>query len=47
MVAGLEVEKVPNPEEHIHLVLERVKPEHITKTYNVADWTEPLDFLAK
>ena len=41
------VENVRDPEDHIPTVLERVKPEYLTKTYKISDWTDPEDFLKK
>ncbi|XP_034952186.1 nucleolar GTP-binding protein 2 [Chelonus insularis] len=41
------VELVKNPEDYVEAVLERVKPEYISKTYRIDDWTDHLDFLEK
>jgi nuclear GTP-binding protein len=41
------VEAVPNPEDHVHAVLERVKPEHIGRTYEIWKWDDATDFLVK
>ncbi|CAL1532729.1 unnamed protein product [Lymnaea stagnalis] len=39
------VEKVNQPEDYIHAVLERVKKEYVQKTYGITDWETPEDFL--
>ncbi|XP_072394347.1 LOW QUALITY PROTEIN: uncharacterized protein Ns2 [Diabrotica undecimpunctata] len=41
------VELVNNPEDYVKLVLERVKPEYIRKTYKVDQWNDSIDFLEK
>ncbi|GJQ82777.1 hypothetical protein Trydic_g13480 [Trypoxylus dichotomus] len=41
------VELVNNPEDYIGAILERVKPEYMSKTYKVPDWNSPTDFLEK
>jgi len=41
------VEMVPNPEQYISAVMERVKKEHLARTYQIFDWTDVDDFLAK
>ncbi|XP_077991170.1 uncharacterized protein LOC144445480 [Glandiceps talaboti] len=41
------VENIKNPEDYIGAVLERVKPEYIQRTYRIAEWTDPEDFLDK
>lgn len=39
------VEKVKQPEDYVHAVLERVKEEYLQKTYGVTKWESPEDFL--
>ncbi|KAK0042608.1 nucleolar GTP-binding protein 2 [Biomphalaria pfeifferi] len=39
------VEKVDQPEDYIHAVLERVKKDYLVKTYGISDWQSPEDFL--
>ncbi|GFO19517.1 nucleolar GTP-binding protein 2 [Plakobranchus ocellatus] len=39
------VEKVKQPEDYVHAVLERVKEEYLQKTYGVTKWDNPEDFL--
>lgn len=39
------VENVPNPEDNIPTILERVRKEYIQRTYNIMEWTDPNDFL--
>jgi nuclear GTP-binding protein len=41
------VELIQNPEDYILSVLERVKPEYITKTYKILEWNDHVDFLEK
>lgn len=41
------IENIKTPEDHISAVLERVRPEYISKTYNVSSWTGDVDFLEK
>lgn len=39
------VEKVNQPEDYISALLDRVKKEHIQKTYGVVEWSDSEDFL--
>lgn len=39
------VEKLENPEQYIGAVLQRVKPQHIERTYDVKGFPTPTDFL--
>ncbi|RUS69848.1 hypothetical protein EGW08_022387, partial [Elysia chlorotica] len=39
------VEKVKQPEDYVHAVLDRVKEEYLQKTYGVTKWETPEDFL--
>ena len=39
------VENIQEPSEHIHTVLELVKPEYLQKTYQISSWTDATDFL--
>jgi len=41
------VEHLSSPSEHISFLLERVRPEYITRTYGIEGWTSDEDFLAK
>ncbi|XP_072466109.1 nucleolar GTP-binding protein 2-like [Notamacropus eugenii] len=43
----VQVEKIKSPEDHISAVLERAKPEYISKTYKIDDWENAEDFLGK
>ncbi|XP_054855458.1 nucleolar GTP-binding protein 2 [Eublepharis macularius] len=43
----VQVEKIKTPEDHIATVLERAKPEYISKTYKVDSWQNAEDFLEK
>ncbi|XP_015266387.1 PREDICTED: nucleolar GTP-binding protein 2 [Gekko japonicus] len=43
----VQVEKIKCPEDHIATVLERAKPEYISKTYKVDSWENAEDFLEK
>ncbi|BFZ53100.1 GTPase required for pre-60S ribosomal subunit nuclear export and maturation [Savitreella phatthalungensis] len=40
------VERVTNPEQHIHAVLARCKPHHLERTYDISNWNnDPQRFL--
>lgn len=41
------VENLENAADHVPAVLEKVKPEYITNTYNVPSWTDHVDFLTQ
>lgn len=41
------VENVKNPEDHIQGLLDRVKPEHLSRAYEISSWTDSNDFLSK
>ncbi|KAL1130132.1 hypothetical protein AAG570_013070 [Ranatra chinensis] len=41
------VELVLDPEQYIDAVLEKVKKEHLKRTYNISDWSDSTDFLLK
>nr|ABF57441.1 guanine nucleotide binding protein-like 2 (nucleolar) [Bos taurus] len=43
----VQVEKIKTPEDHIGAVLERAKPEYISKTYKINSWENAEDFLEK
>uniref|UniRef100_A0A8C0HTY2 Nucleolar GTP-binding protein 2 n=1 Tax=Balaenoptera musculus TaxID=9771 RepID=A0A8C0HTY2_BALMU len=43
----VQVEKIKTPEDHIGAVLERAKPEYITKMYKIDSWENAEDFLEK
>ncbi|GIY45762.1 nucleolar GTP-binding protein 2 [Caerostris darwini] len=39
------VENVQDPQDHIPELMSRVKKEYLVRTYKVADWKDPMDFL--
>ncbi|RWS25131.1 nucleolar GTP-binding protein 2-like protein [Leptotrombidium deliense] len=39
------VENIKDPEDHIPTVLDRVKPEYLSKTYKIEGWSSPTEFL--
>lgn len=39
------VENIQEPSDHIEAVLGRVKPEYISKTYQVESWSDSADFM--
>ena len=41
------IENIQNPEDHIHAILERVKVEHMQKTYGLETWADSNDFLER
>lgn len=41
------VENVENPEDYVAAALERCKPHHIVRTYDVHDYKDDVDFLTK
>lgn len=43
----VQVEKIKCPEDHIASVLERAKPEYISKAYKIDAWKDAEDFLEK
>ncbi|CAI9562121.1 unnamed protein product [Staurois parvus] len=43
----VQVEKIKSPEDHIAAVLERAKPEYVSKTYKIDSWENAEDFLDK
>ncbi|XP_075709371.1 nucleolar GTP-binding protein 2 [Rhinoderma darwinii] len=43
----VQVEKIKSPEDHITAVLERAKPEYISKAYKIDSWGDAEDFLEK
>mmetsp|Transcript_19271 Transcript_19271/g.31674 ORF Transcript_19271/g.31674 Transcript_19271/m.31674 type:complete len:584 (-) Transcript_19271:1018-2769(-) len=40
-------ERLENPDDYVPELLERVKPEYIARTYGIAKWDSPEDFLAQ
>lgn len=44
-ILQVRVEKVNQPEDYIHALLDRVKKEYIQKTYGITEWESPEDFL--
>ena len=47
MKGVVRVENVSDPEHHIQIILDRVKPDYIRKTYDVKQWEDAEDFLAQ
>lgn len=41
------VELVPDPEQYIPSLMERVKTEHLSKTYGIESWEDSEDFLSQ
>lgn len=41
------VEHLSSPSDHIAHLIERVRPEYLSRTYGIKDWTDSEDFLAK
>jgi len=41
------VELVPDPEQYIPSLMERVKDEHLSKTYGIESWEDSEDFLSQ
>ncbi|CAG7659309.1 unnamed protein product, partial [Allacma fusca] len=41
------VENVENPADYVFHVLEKVKPEHMVKTYGIQSWKDYEDFLTQ
>eukprot|EP00658_Telonema_sp_P-2_P027361 TRINITY_DN21142_c0_g1_i3.p1 TRINITY_DN21142_c0_g1~~TRINITY_DN21142_c0_g1_i3.p1 ORF type:complete len:270 (+),score=70.63 TRINITY_DN21142_c0_g1_i3:292-1101(+) len=41
------IENLKDPEHHIDRILNRVKQEHIIKTYGITDWIDAEDFLTQ
>jgi nuclear GTP-binding protein len=41
------IERIPSPEDHVHAVLDRIKKDHLTRTYGVREWKDAYDFLEK
>eukprot|EP00656_Telonema_subtile_P001674 TRINITY_DN1072_c0_g1_i5.p1 TRINITY_DN1072_c0_g1~~TRINITY_DN1072_c0_g1_i5.p1 ORF type:complete len:506 (-),score=123.67 TRINITY_DN1072_c0_g1_i5:133-1650(-) len=41
------IENLKDPEHHIQRVLDRVKREHVIKTYGISDWDDAEDFLTQ
>jgi len=41
------VDNLDSPMDFIPAVLERVKKEHVVRTYGIQDWTDPEDFMTK
>jgi len=41
------IENVQSPEDHISALLERVRPEHLGRTYDIWKWADAEDFLAQ
>ena len=39
------MENVRAPEDYVGAMLDRVRPEYITKTYHIEKWTDAEDFL--
>jgi len=41
------VQNIEDPAEHIHAVLERVRPEFIARAYGISSWEDATDFLTQ
>jgi hypothetical protein len=41
------VENLPTPADYIPRVMEKVRPLYLQRTYEIASWTDPIDFLTK
>ncbi|KAI2805961.1 Nucleolar GTP-binding protein 2 [Blomia tropicalis] len=41
------VENIKNPDDYIETILERVKPEYLSKAYKLSEWDDHIDFLTK
>ena len=41
------VENIKTPDDYIPTIMERVKPEYLTKAYKITEWTDHIDFLTK
>jgi nuclear GTP-binding protein len=41
------VENVKAPEQHMDALLSKVQPKHLSKTYDIASWTNGEDFLTQ
>lgn len=44
---SVRVENVEHPEQYIQAVLDRCKPKHIERTYEITGWTDSTSFLEK
>ncbi|KAI8096430.1 NUC091 domain-containing protein [Halteromyces radiatus] len=42
---SVRVENIPNPDDTIPTILQRVRHEYIKRTYGIRDWKDPIDFL--
>jgi len=40
------VENIESPEQYIPRLLERVKRQHLDRTYEISEWTDAHEFLA-
>ncbi len=47
MTSQVRVENLPTPGDYIPRVMEKVRPLYLQRTYEIASWTDPLDFLTK
>lgn len=43
----IRIENLEHAEEHVKVVLERVREEYIQRTYNIKKWTDHEDFLTQ
>lgn len=43
----IRVETLQSPEDYIEAVLNKVKTEHVSKTYAISEWTDSLDFITQ
>jgi nuclear GTP-binding protein len=39
------VENLKTPDEHIGAILQKAKPEYLSKTYGISSWTDDVDFM--
>lgn len=44
-IIKVRVENIQDPSSHIPAVLERVKPEYLSKTYQIVSWSDSADFM--
>jgi hypothetical protein len=47
VTSQVRVENLPTPGDYIPRVMEKVRPLYLQRTYEIASWTDPLDFLTK
>jgi len=47
MKGVVRAERLENPDDYIPAILEKIRPQYISRTYGVQDWNTPEQFLAK